>query len=136
MKASNGCGRAVCKPTKLTYYNHSTRKKCCKKCALHVNKEMTVYDFSMFGHEICTPLEVDANAMKTSQRSQLMLEFENKLHNAEKELELAKDAWLALNAEESYAAGLCYPSYLPSFDEFVLDMDFWLQHLANRDNQS
>jgi len=76
---------------------------------------------------------VDERKMKTSQRSEERLGLANKLYEANKLLQEVAVIWSKLDSEEFYATGLCYPHYLPSFDEFVKDMDFWLDHMCNED---
>jgi len=71
--------------------------------------------------------------MKTSERSDERLALVNKLDAASLLLKEASEMWSKLSPEESYATGLCYPAYMPSFDVFVSDMDFWLNHLCNED---
>ena len=71
--------------------------------------------------------------MKMSERSKERLELSNKLYNAINLLRESSQIWSKLDPGEFYATGLCYPSYMPSFDEFVEDMEFWLDHMCNID---
>jgi len=49
------CYRRAClSPHNVIFYNHSTRKYYCPKCAGDIN-EMNFYDaMRIFGHDLCT----------------------------------------------------------------------------------
>lgn len=73
--------------------------------------------------------------MKTRRRSPELLDAVNKLHQAQVIMEEVCEIWQKLKDEEFFGLGVGYPSYLPSFDEFLADFDFWIDVDAKRDDQ-
>ena len=48
------CNRTACSNESAVYYNHSTRKYYCEKCALLINDYNHRDAQVMFGHDLCT----------------------------------------------------------------------------------
>jgi hypothetical protein len=48
------CNRTVCKEPLAVWYNHSTRKYYCQRCAGLINDANRKDAQEMFGHELCT----------------------------------------------------------------------------------
>jgi hypothetical protein len=53
-KFNGSCNRTACQKPNATYYNHSTRKYYCKKCANMLNDYNRKEAFELFGHDLCT----------------------------------------------------------------------------------
>jgi hypothetical protein len=48
------CYRMVCKNEPAEWYNHSTRKYYCHRCAFLINDANYKEAREMFGHDLCT----------------------------------------------------------------------------------
>lgn len=57
------CNRTAClRPNSAYWYNHSTRKHYCRSCARELNKANRTDAMELFGHELCTLVEIPATA--------------------------------------------------------------------------
>jgi uncharacterized Zn ribbon protein len=64
---NGSCNITSCqKPNSATWYNHSTRKYYCSSCARRLNNdEFNKRDvMKMFGHDLCTLVDTNANRHK------------------------------------------------------------------------
>ena len=48
------CNRKVCEEKPAKWFNHSTRKYYCRKCAETINRHNQQDAFRLFGHDLCT----------------------------------------------------------------------------------
>lgn len=48
------CNRTACNELFAFYFNHSTRKYYCVKCARLINNMNRVEAMKLFGHDLCT----------------------------------------------------------------------------------
>lgn len=48
------CNRTACSKGSAVYYNHSTRKYYCEKCALLINEYNYADAHRIYGHDLCT----------------------------------------------------------------------------------
>lgn len=52
------CNRTDCKNLKAVFYNHSTKKHYCPKCAKKINTYNHNDAMRSFGHELCTLVKI------------------------------------------------------------------------------
>jgi len=48
------CNREACHGPGAVYFNHSTRKYYCSKCADMINEMNGMWAIDEFGHDLCT----------------------------------------------------------------------------------
>ena len=53
------CNRKACNISPATYYNHSTEKHYCRACALEINEANFEDAIRIYGHDLCTPVEME-----------------------------------------------------------------------------
>lgn len=56
-KFNGACNRTECQQHPATWYNHSTRRYYCHRCAVKINEHDPERQHALYGHDLCTPGE-------------------------------------------------------------------------------
>ncbi len=65
---SGECNRIACNLGPATYYNYSTRKYYCCKCALMIN-QANPESLKMYGHSLCTQGKHKEKTLETNDKN-------------------------------------------------------------------